>query len=169
MHIFHKRAIALASGVRNPCGSTVPDATPLRILLVEDNPGDATLLREAMLEVEAAVEIELIPNAILGLAFLTKQAGFAGHPSPHLVVLDINLPLLDGLSALAAMRASPNLRDLPGWVLTSSARAEDRERALALGAGADSVKPATFERYLVLVEEMLAWFAARKHVGQGGA
>jgi CheY-like chemotaxis protein len=166
---FYNVAIALGQAERNPCAETVPDAAPQRILLVEDNPGDATLLREAMLEVEAAVEIEVIPNAILGLAFLTKQAGFAGHPSPHLVILDINLPLLDGLSALAAMRASPSMRDLPVWVLTSSARVEDRERALALGAVAYSVKPATFERYLVLVEEILAWFAARRHVGQGGA
>ncbi len=127
-----------------------------RILLVEDNPGDAMLLVEAMRELAAPVEVLVVPNAILAWSALTSQGPYAGTPVPHMAVLDINLPLIDGLSALATIQASPTMRTIPVWMLTSSSRAEDRERALALGAVGFTVKPAVFERYLGVAQELLA-------------
>ena len=92
----------------------------LEILLVEDNPGDIRLAREAILEAGLVCQLHSVTDGVLALHFLRREAGFEGVPRPDLVLLDLNLPRKSGREVLAEIRRDPALRDLAVVVLTTS-------------------------------------------------
>lgn len=104
---------------------TYDDAShaPLDILLVEDNPADARLTREALKDVNLASRVSLARDGEEAIAFLRGEGIHAGAPRPDLILLDLHLPGIDGLQVLTAIRRDASLRSIPVVIMTSSAQA----------------------------------------------
>lgn len=116
------------------------------ILLVEDDLLDLQLAREAFLEVGVDNEIHHVRDGEELLAFLRRDGQFEGRPLPRpgLIILDLNMPRLDGPAAIEQIRRDPHLRTIPIVVMTTSSNEVDVQRAYRLGASAYVVKPNTF-------------------------
>lgn len=104
------------SAARPPGGAP----RPLELLLVDDNPGDVRLTREALKESGLPGALSVVCDGEQALAFLRRAGPHAAAPRPDLVVLDLNLPRVDGRQVLAALAADPALKDIPVVVLTTS-------------------------------------------------
>src|SRR5665648_1198618 len=101
------------------------DVKAIDVLLVEDDPGDVLMTREAFKDNKLANRLSVVPDGIDAMAFLRKEDQYAGSPTPDLVLLDLNLPRMDGREVLAAMKSDPELRRIPVVVLTTSEADED--------------------------------------------
>lgn len=100
---------------------------PIEILLVEDNPADVRMMREALLLAEIPHNLSVATDGEQALMFLHRKGDFSQAPRPDIVLLDIKLPKISGHSVLAAIRLDPDLRTIPVMMLTSSAAKRDRE------------------------------------------
>ena len=123
---------------------TAPPRRPLHLLLVDDNPGDVRLVREALRSSGGKTRVSTATDGVEALEALRAAAP---EDRPDLVLLDLNLPRLDGRETLRALRADPALRSLPTIIFSSSTAAADVEACLALGADAYVTKPADFEGF----------------------
>jgi two-component system, chemotaxis family, response regulator Rcp1 len=121
------------------------------ILLVEDNPDDVDLTREAFREVGATSRLHVVENGIEAMAFLRHQGAYAGVPTPDLVLLDLNLPKKSGHEVLAEIKRDPALHGIPVVVLTSSAAESDVTRAYELSANGYVTKPVDLDDYVRVV------------------
>ncbi|HVH10606.1 MAG TPA: response regulator [Gemmatimonadales bacterium] len=132
-------------------------ARPINILLVEDNADDVELTLRALQRAKVQNRVWTISNGKDALAFLRGQPPHDTAPRPDLVLLDLNLPGLDGRDVLLQIREDPELRKLAVVVLTASD--EDREHLAALAADAFLTKPVDLERlgWLVRVMANLGW------------
>src|SRR5437868_3457038 len=124
------------------------EAERLRIVLIEDNPADVFMLREAFRRASLPCDVTHLNNGEKAVDLF-----FGGHHrdewrSPHLVILDLNLPRLDGLELLRAIRSNPEHRSLPVVVFTSSDSPLDRDAATALGIKAYIVKPSDLNEFM---------------------
>lgn len=127
------------------------------ILLVEDNPDDAELTRIAFAEAGVEYRLQVVGDGVQALAYLR---GCAPADLPALVLLDLNLPKLDGREVLEAIRAEPATRSLPVVVLTTSAEPFDVDTVYELGANSYIQKPVEFERFVDVVRQIgLYWLA----------
>ena len=124
---------------------------PIEILLIEDNPGDVRLLREALREGTMRARLNVVGDGVAALAFLRRAGTDARVPQPDLILLDLNLPRLNGRDVLAAIKADGALRHIPIIVLTSSADARDVHQAYTLHANCYITKPLDFERFSEVV------------------
>ena len=113
----------------------------VRILYVEDNPADFEMLADGFAERGSRVSIARAETGTQALEVLFRRGAHAGASRPDLVLLDLNLPELDGRSVLAALAADPATRSLPVVVLTTSAAAVDVDACYELGASAFITKP----------------------------
>ena len=123
-------------------------ARPGHIVVAEDDPDDQLLIRLALKDAQLAHELRIVADGEQLLAYLRHEPPFedaAAHPRPSLVLLDFDLPRMDGRQALTAIRADPQLRSIPVVVLTASTPDADVRRAYDLGANSYIAKPATFE------------------------
>lgn len=120
------------------------------ILFIDDNPADSDLVEEAFRQYEVPARFDKVTSGARALAQL-RAAADDGRPLPDLVLLDVNLPLMDGHEILRAIRADPRLRDLQVVMLSSSDRRGDIEHAEALDAASYVIKPSNWDEYLVLV------------------
>jgi chemotaxis family two-component system response regulator Rcp1 len=125
---------------------------PIDILLVEDNPGDVRLTREALLDGKVWNNFHHTPDGAEALAFLRKQGVYATVPRPDLILLDLNLPRKDGREVLAEIKEDPDLRTIPVVVLTTSKAEEDVLRSYGLHANCYIVKPIDLEQFLTVVQ-----------------
>lgn len=115
------------------------------LLLVEDDPEDVELTRLALEPLAESVRLKVVGDGEAALAYLRRQGPYGGSPRPDLVLLDLNLPRLNGYAVLSGVRADPALRGLPVVVLTSSDREADVRKAYACGANCFVTKPASVE------------------------
>ena len=113
---------------------------PARILLVEDNPGDVILVRRSMADSGVEHELDVVEDGAEALAYLRREAPYQDVTRPDLVLLDLNLPRVDGHQVLATVKADPELVAIPVVVLTSSSADADVRRAYELHANAYLVK-----------------------------
>lgn len=120
----------------------------LVILLVEDNAADADLTREALADSDRLASLHVARDGADAIAFLRRQGQHADAPSPDLILLDLNLPGLDGRAVLTAIRGDPALREIPVVMLTSSSAPQDVSDAYRLGANCYVTKPLDLARYL---------------------
>ena len=134
-------------------------STPIDILLVEDDPGDVLMTREAFEHYKIRNELHVATDGIEAVKFVRNEPPYENAPRPGLILLDLNMPRKDGREALAEIKADAELRDIPVVVLTASKADEDFWRARNLGADMYLVKPVTFET-LVNVTRSLGryWF-----------
>ena len=125
---------------------------PVEVLLVEDNPGDVRLTREALRDGKAPSRLSVVQDGVEALRFLRREGPYADAPRPDVVLLDLNLPRKDGRQVVEEMRADPALRALPVVILTSS----EAERDVALGEYADRyfTKPADLDQYIAVMREI---------------
>lgn len=135
----------------------------MEVLLVEDNPGDVLLTREALRESKLAVNLNVVGDGEAALAFLRREPPHAQAPRPDLVVLDLNLPRKDGRQVLAEIKASPTLRCIPVVILTSSLAEEDIIRAYHLNANCYIQKPLDLDQFVKVVRSIENfWFTVVK-------
>jgi hypothetical protein len=126
------------------------------ILLIEDNPMDEDLTRRAFIRRKVINPIEVARDGEEALAYLRRWE--AGDPLPVVILLDINLPKVNGLEVLSRYKASPTAFKIPIIVLTSSAEDRDIQTAYQLGANSYIVKPVDFEKFLEVAGQIdLYW------------
>jgi two-component system, chemotaxis family, response regulator Rcp1 len=128
------------------------------ILLVEDNPADMRLVSEALAEGGVPARLHWAASGEEALDFLRRQGAHGGQATPDLVLLDLNLPGLDGHEVLAAMKCDAALKRIPVVVLTSSSARQDVLAAYGAHANAYLVKPDDYEQFLAMVREMGAYW-----------
>lgn len=128
------------------------DGRPIEILLVEDNPGDVRLTREALRDGIVQNNLSVTEDGVEALAFLRRQGKYADAPRPGLILLDLNLPRKDGRQVLAEIKSDPALRTIPVIILTTSANEEDILNAYRLHANAYIQKPVDLDQFLRVVQ-----------------
>ncbi len=128
------------------------------VLLVEDDPGDVLMTREAFEDNKVANRLQVVSDGVSALAFLRKEGEHADAPTPDLVLLDLNLPRMDGREVLEAMKSDDTLRSIPVVVLTTSEAEEDVVRSYALHANAYVTKPVDFDRFIEVVRQIDEFF-----------
>ncbi len=121
------------------------------ILLVEDNPGDARLTLEALADSKIRNTVHHVEDGATALALVRREGEYAHAPRPDLILLDLNLPGLDGRDVLAAIKSDPALRSIPVVVLTTSQAETDICRSYELQANSYVVKPIDFEQFAKVV------------------
>ena len=136
---------------------------PIEILLVEDNPGDARLTREALAQSKIKNNLSYARDGEEAIAFLRRLPPFSDAPTPDLVLLDLNLPRRDGREVLEDIKKDPNLRHIPVVILTSSQAEEDILRSYRLHANCFITKPVDFEQLTKVVHGIEQfWFTLVK-------
>ncbi len=134
------------------------DHKEIDVLLVEDDPGDVLMTREAFAENKVANRLAVVSDGESAMRYLRKEGEHADAPTPDLVLLDLNLPRMDGREVLAAMKSDDALRSIPVVVLTTSEAEEDVLRSYALHANAYVTKPVDFERFIAVVRQIDDFF-----------
>ena len=128
------------------------------VLLVEDDPGDVLLIREAFEDNKVHNNLHVVSDGVEALQFLRREGQYAGRPTPDLVLLDLNLPRKDGREVLAEIKSDPALRSIPVVVLTTSKAEEDILRSYDLHANAYVTKPVDFNRFIDVVRQIDEFF-----------
>jgi two-component system, chemotaxis family, response regulator Rcp1 len=129
------------------------------ILLVEDDPADVELTRETLAGGKVLNRLHVVGDGLDALAFLRREEGYAEAPRPDLVLLDLNLPRMDGRTFLTEIRADDRFKSIPVVVLTTSQAEEDIVKSYRLGANCYITKPvglAEFTRIVNAIEDF--WF-----------
>ena len=121
------------------------------VLLVEDDPGDVVLIKEAFEFNKVHNALHVVSDGVQALDFLYRRNGHEGAPRPDLVLLDLNLPRKDGREVLEEVKADTDLRTIPIVVLTTSEAEEDILRSYDLHANAYVTKPVDFDRFIEVV------------------
>ncbi|NHC44302.1 response regulator [Motilibacter aurantiacus] len=134
--------------------------TSIDVLLVEDDPGDVLMTREAFADNKVANNLYVVSDGVKAMEFLRKEGEFADAPTPDLLLLDLNLPRMDGREVLAAIKADDALRLIPVVVLTTSESQEDVLRSYSLHANAYVTKPVDFERFIEVVRQIDDFFVS---------
>jgi two-component system, chemotaxis family, response regulator Rcp1 len=124
----------------------------IQILLVEDSPSDVELTVEAMREAKVANELHVVVDGVDAMDFLRREGEHAMAPRPDLVLLDLNLPRMDGKEVLAEIQADPLLRPIPVAVLTTSKAESDVLRSYQLGANCFITKPVGLPEFLEVIQ-----------------
>jgi CheY-like chemotaxis protein len=133
---------------------TTSRRTPVDVLLVEDSPGDVRLTREAFREANPAVQMHVASDGIEAMAFLRQEGANADAPRPDFILLDLNLPKMDGREVLALIKDDDSLRTIPTIILTTSEADADILHSYELNANAYLRKPVTLEAFEALVRSI---------------
>lgn len=132
----------------------------IEILLVEDNPADILLTREAFVNNKIVNAVHVAEDGIQAIDFLYKRGNFASAPRPDLILLDLNLPRKNGREVLAEIKADPDLRSIPLIVLTTSNADEDILKAYNLNANCYVIKPVGFDNFMKAMQSIRHfWFS----------
>lgn len=134
------------------------DWRPIEVLLVEDDQGDILLTREAFDLNKVRNRLHVVNDGEQALAFLRREDGYADVPRPDLMLLDLNLPRMDGMEVLEAVKADSELRTIPVVILTTSEAEEDIIRSYRLHANAYVSKPVDFEQFIRVVRQIDDFF-----------
>lgn len=129
-----------------------PSTAPIRILLVEDNPGDVRLTIEAMKEGKVDNILDAVKDGVEAMAYLRREGIYADRETPDLILLDLNLPRMDGREVLAQIKLDPKLRPIPVVILTTSEAEQDIVRSYDLHANCYITKPVDLEKFLTVVQ-----------------
>ena len=124
------------------------------ILLVEDNPGDAELAREALENSKFINQLHVAEDGVQAMAFLHRQEPYTDAPRPDIILLDLNLPKKDGREVLAEIKSDEKLKTIPVVILTSSKADEDVIRSYELHANCYITKPLDISRFFDVVKNI---------------
>ena len=126
----------------------------IEVLLVEDSPGDIRLTREAFRDANAAIHVNVATDGVDAMAFLRQEGDQADAPRPAIILLDLNLPRMDGREVLAQIKADPALKTIPTIILTTSEANADIVRSYELQANSYLTKPVQLEKFESLVKSI---------------
>ena len=136
---------------------------PIEVLLVEDNPGDVRLTREALKEGKVHNNLHVAPDGVEALAFLRREGKYTDAVRPDLILLDLNLPRKGGREVLEEVKGDPALRHIPVVILTSSQAEQDIARAYDLHANCYITKPVDLDQFITVVKSIEDfWFTVVK-------
>ncbi len=124
----------------------------IQILLVEDNEGDILLTLEAFKEIKVKNSIAVVKDGEEAIGFLKKQGQYAGSQLPHLILLDINMPKLNGIEVLEFIKKDDNLKKIPVIILTTSSSESDISECYEKAANCYITKPIDFGKFLTVIE-----------------
>ena len=149
--------------------TNITAARPIGILLVEDNPGDVRLTKEALKNTRVPNRITVAVDGVEAMAILHREGKYADVVCPDLILLDLNLPRKDGREVLAEVKADPALRRIPIVILTTSQAEQDVFKAYDLHANCFITKPVDFERFLAVAKAIENfWLSTVRLPLQGG-
>jgi len=126
----------------------------IQVLLVEDSPGDVRLTQEAFRDVNASVRLHVVSDGVEAMAFLRHEGVYVNAPRPDLILLDLNLPRMDGREVLAHIKADDLLKTMPTVVLTTSDAEADVMKSYQLQANCYLTKPARFDEFASLMKSV---------------
>ncbi|MCL4503404.1 MAG: response regulator [Deltaproteobacteria bacterium] len=127
---------------------------PIEILMVEDNPGDVRLTVEALKEGKVRNILHTVEDGEEALKFLRRNESYAKAPRPDLILLDLNLPKMNGREVLAEIKEDPDLRRIPVVILTVSKAEQDILKTYDLHANCYITKPVDLEQFLTVVRSI---------------
>jgi two-component system response regulator len=127
---------------------------PAYVLLVEDNQDDIELTLEALKDSKVSMKIDVVTDGMAAMEFLHREGKYADKPRPDLILLDLNLPKMDGREVLKAIREDENFTDIPVVVLTTSEDEGDILRAYKLHANCYIAKPVDFNRFTEIIRQV---------------
>ena len=128
---------------------------PVEVLLVEDNPGDVRLTQEVFRDANCSVRLHVAFDGVEAMAFLRREgAAVANAPRPDIILLDLNLPRMDGREVLARVKEDPILKMIPTVILTTSDAEADVVKSYQLGANCYLRKPVQLEAFESIVKSI---------------
>jgi CheY-like chemotaxis protein len=133
---------------------------PIEVLLVEDDPGDVLMTQEAFEEHKVRNRLTVVADGAEALAYLRREGAYADAIRPDLILLDLNLPRVDGREVLQVIKEDPDLRRIPVVVLTTSQADEDILRSYSLHANAYVTKPVDFDSFIAVVRQIDEFFVS---------
>ena len=134
-------------------------ATPIEILVVDDNPGDVLLTKDALRDARIWNQVHVASDGAQALAFLRRESVYRDAPIPDLVFLDLRMPKVDGFQVLAEMKSDPELRRIPVIVMSSSDTETDLAKAYDAQIAAYLVKPVDLDAYFGAIRAIKElWF-----------
>jgi CheY-like chemotaxis protein len=136
------------------------EGVPIEVLLVEDDPGDVLMTREAFEEHKVRNRLNVVTDGADALAYVRREGEFADATRPDLILLDLNLPKRDGREVLKELKTDPDLREIPIVVLTTSAAESDVLASYQLHANAYVTKPVDFDRFISVVKQIDDFFVS---------
>jgi CheY-like chemotaxis protein len=131
---------------------------PIDVLLVEDDPGDTLMIREAFADNKVRNTLTCVTDGVEAIRLLRREGEYADAARPDLILLDLNLPRMDGRQVLAEIKRDEELRTIPVVVLTTSQAEEDVLRSYQLHANAYVTKPVDFDRFIAVVRQIDEFF-----------
>jgi two-component system, chemotaxis family, response regulator Rcp1 len=132
----------------------------VHVLLVEDDPGDVLIAREALRAGAVDSRLDVVSDGVEALAFLRNENGYADAARPDLILLDLNLPRMSGHEVLAEVKSDPELRRIPVVVLTTSQAHEDIAKSYDLHASVHVSKPVDFDDFAGVVKQIDEFFGS---------
>ena len=137
-----------------------PNSKSIEVLLVEDDPGDTLMIREAFEDNKVRNRLTCLTDGVQAIEFLRREGEHADAPRPDLILLDLNLPRKDGREVLAEIKGDSDLSTIPVVVLTTSQAEEDVLRSYELHANAYVTKPVDFDRFIDVVRQIDDFFVS---------
>jgi CheY-like chemotaxis protein len=135
----------------------------IEILLVEDNPGDVRLTREALKDSKLHNNLSVVEDGAEALAFLRREGKYVNAPRPDILLLDLNLPRIDGRQVLEEIKQDDELKRIPVVVLTTSASEQDILMSYNLHANCYITKPVDLNQFITIVKNIENfWFSIVK-------
>ena len=129
-------------------------ATPIEVLLVEDNPGDVRLTREAFKDAKMLINLHVASDGVEAMIFLRREGEYINVPRPDLILLDLNLPKKDGREVLEEIKRSPTLKSIPVVILTTAESEADILKSYQLHANCYITKPVDLNGFLTVVKSI---------------
>jgi two-component system, chemotaxis family, response regulator Rcp1 len=135
------------------------DRAPIEVLLVDDNPGDVRLAQEAFREMVGVMTLHVASDGVEALSFLRREGPHANSPRPDLILLDLDMPRMNGPETLAKIRSDASLKLIPVVILTTSAAEADIVKSYELNANLYLTKPVGLDAIAILVKSInnFAW------------
>jgi chemotaxis family two-component system response regulator Rcp1 len=127
------------------------DGMPIQVLLVEDSPGDVRLTQEAFRVANKAIQLHVAADGVEAMAFLRRAGAHADAPRPDLILLDLNLPKMDGREVLTHIKEDESLKLIPTVILTTSDAEADIVKSYQLQANCYLTKPVQLDAFETLV------------------
>jgi chemotaxis family two-component system response regulator Rcp1 len=145
------------------------DGMAIEVLLVEDSPGDVRLTLEAFREANRAIHLHVASDGVEAMAFLQREGAHVDAPHPDLILLDLNLPKMDGREVLARIKADDRLKTIPTVILTTSEAESDIVKSYQLQANCYLSKPVQLDAFENLVKSINDFWLTKVKLPQQGA
>jgi CheY-like chemotaxis protein len=136
----------------------IEELDSIEVLLVEDDPGDVLMIKEAFAENKVHNNLSVVNDGVRAIQYLRREGEYAEAVRPDLILLDLNLPRRDGREVLQEIKSDADLRIIPVVILTTSSSDEDIVRSYDLHANAYVTKPVDFARFIEVVRQIDQFF-----------